>query len=126
MTKQVFDIAAGLEKISGCEFDINHYEGYPACYNDEALTALAEDAVREALGEERILQLEKPLSFSEDFSYYTKMTDTPGCYMMLHAGHEGPLVALHNPKCAVREEAMPYGMTAMTAAALKYLGSAVG
>ena len=126
VTKQVFDIAAGLEKISGCEFDINHYEGYPACYNDEALTALAEDAVREALGEERILQLEKPLSFSEDFSYYTKMTDTPGCYMMLHAGHEGPLVALHNPKCAVREEAMPYGMTAMTAAALKYLGSAVG
>lgn len=126
VTKQVFDIAAGLEKISGCEFDINHYEGYPACYNDEALTALAEDAVREALGEERILQLEKPLSFSEDFSYYTKMTDTPGCYMMLHAGHEGPLVALHNPKCAVREEAMPYGMTAMTAAALKYLGSAAG
>ena len=53
--KQVFDIAAGLEKISGCEFDINHYEGYPACYNDEALTALAEGAVREALGEERTL-----------------------------------------------------------------------
>lgn len=42
--------------------------------------------------------------------------------MMLHAGHEGPLVALHNPQCAVREEAMPYGMTAMTAVALQYLG----
>ena len=110
VTKQVFDIAAGVEKISGCEFDINHYEGYPACYN--------------ALGEERIIHIEKPLSFSEDFSYYTKMTGTPGCYMMLYAGHEGPLVALHNPKCAVKEEAMPYGMTAMTSAALKYLNSA--
>lgn len=123
VNKQVYDITAGLEKISGCEFDINHYEGYPACYNDEALTALAQDAVREALGEEQILQVEKPFSFSEDFSYYTKMTGTPGCYMMLYAGHEGPLVALHNPKCAVREEVMPYGMTAMTAAALKYLNS---
>ncbi len=122
VTKQVFEIAAGMEKISGCEFDINHYEGYPACYNDEALTELAEVAVGEALGEENIIHFEKPLSFSEDFSYFTKMTDTPGCYMMLFAGHEGPLVALHNPKCAVKEEAMPYGMVAMSSVALKYLG----
>ena len=76
----------------------------------------------EALGEENIIHFEKPLSFSEDFSYFTKMTDTPGCYMMLFAGHDGPLVALHNPKCAVKEEAMPYGMAAMSSVALKYLG----
>ncbi len=124
VTRQVFDIAAGMEKVSGCKFDINHYEGYPACYNDEALTELAEGAVGEALGEENIVHFEKPLSFSEDFSYFTKMTDTPGCYMMLFAGHEGPLVALHNPKCAVKEEAMPYGMAAMSSVALKYLDSA--
>ncbi len=123
VTKQVFDIAAGMEKVSGCEFDINHYEGYPACYNDEALTELAEIAIGEALGEDSIIHFEKPLSFSEDFSYFTKMTGTPGCYMMLFAGHEGPLVALHNPKCAVKEEAMPYGMAAMSSVALKYLGS---
>ncbi len=122
VTKQVFDIAAGMEKVSGCEFDINHYEGYPACYNDEALTELAEAAIGEALGEDSIIHFEKPLSFSEDFSYFTKMTGTPGCYMMLFAGHEGPLVALHNPKCAVKEEAMPYGMAAMSSVALKYLG----
>ncbi len=122
VTKQVFDIAAGMEKVSGCEFDINHYEGYPACYNDEALTELAEIAIGEALGEDSIIHFEKPLSFSEDFSYFTKMTGTPGCYMMLFAGHEGPLVALHNPKCAVKEEAMPYGMAAMSSVALKYLG----
>lgn len=121
VTKQVFDIAAGLEKISGCEFDINHYDGYPACYNDEKLTKQTRSAVSAALGEENVIDIEKPLSFSEDFSYYTKMTGTPGCYMMLYAGHEGPLVALHNPKCAVKEEAMPYGMAAMASAALAYL-----
>lgn len=123
VTKQVFDIMEGLEKVSGCKFDINHYDGYPACYNDEELTKQTRNAVAAQLGEENVIDIEKPLSFSEDFSYYTKMTGTPGCYMMLYAGHEGPLVALHNPKCAVKEEAMPYGMSAMTAAALSYLNS---
>lgn len=123
VTKQVFDIAEGLEKVSGCKFDINHYEGYPACYNDEEVTKLTRNAVAAELGEENVIDIEKPLSFSEDFSYYTKMTGTPGCYMMLYAGHEGPLVALHNPKCAVKEEAMPYGISAMTTAALSYLNN---
>ena len=41
---------------------------------------------------------------------------------MLHAGHEGDeLVSLHNPKCSVKEEAMPYGIAVMTNAALAYL-----
>lgn len=122
VNKQVYDIIKGLEAISSCKINVDHYEGYPACYNDEGLTDLAMKAAGETVGEDRIIYLDKPLSFSEDFSYYSKMAGGPGCYIMLHAGHEGDeLVSLHNPKCSVKEEAMPYGIAVMTNAALAYL-----
>ena len=119
--EQVYKIAKGVEEISGCKIDINHYEGYPACVNDAVLTEDAMKAVERELGEGSTVLLDKPMSFSEDFSYYTNMTGTPGMYMFLYAGHEGELVPLHNPKMHVKEEAMPYGCAAMTAAALDYL-----
>lgn len=121
VAEQVFQIAKGVEALSGTKVDINHYEGYPACYNDPALTREAMEAVSEALGEEHAEEISLPYSFSEDFSYYTEMTGTPGLFMMVKAGHIGEMVALHNAKCAMSEEAMPMGMAAMITVALNYL-----
>lgn len=121
VTEQVFRIAKGVEALSGTKIDINHYEGYPACYNDPELTKEAMKAVTEELGAEHAEEIGRPYSFSEDFSYYTEMTGTPGLFMMVKAGHMGEMVALHNAKCAMREEAMPFGMAAMITVALNYL-----
>ena len=121
VAEQVFQIAKGVEALSGTKVDINHYEGYPACYNDPALTREAMEAVSEALGEEHAEEISLPYSFSEDFSYYTEMTGTPGLFIMVKAGHIGEMVALHNAKCAMSEEAMPLGMAAMITVALNYL-----
>lgn len=121
VAEQVFQIAKGVEALSGTKVDINHYEGYPACYNDPALTREAMEAVSEALGEEHAEEISLPYSFSEDFSYYTEMTGTPWLFMMVKAGHIGEMVALHNAKCAMSEEAMPLGMAAMITVALNYL-----
>lgn len=121
VTEQVFQIAKGVEALSGTKIDINHYEGYPACYNDPELTKEAMKAVTEELGAEHAEEIGRPYSFSEDFSYYTEMTGTPGLFMMVKAGHMGEMVALHNAKCAMREEAMPFGMAAMITVALNYL-----
>lgn len=121
VAEQVFQIAKGVEALSGTKVDINHYEGYPACYNDPALTREAMEAVSEALGEEHAEEISLPYSFSEDFIYYTEMTGTPGLFMMVKAGHIGEMVALHNAKCAMSEEAMPLGMAAMITVALNYL-----
>lgn len=125
VTEQVMQIARGVEELSGTTIDINHYEGYPACFNDPELTKKACEAVADALGEEHTEVIKVPYSFSEDFSYYTEMTGTPGMFMMVKAGHMGDLVALHNPKCAMEEDAMLYGMSAMITAALDYLDKKV-
>lgn len=121
VTEQVYSIAKGVEAFSGATVDINHYEGYPACYNDPELTAEIMEVMTEAVGADRVSEKSEPYSFSEDFSYYTEMTGTPGVYMMVKAGHEGELVALHNAKCAMKEDAMPYGIAALVTAATSYL-----
>lgn len=119
--EQVHQIAKGVEAMSGCKIEIDHYEGYPACFNDGDLIDGMKDALSKTLGEENIIELKDPMSFSEDFSYFTEMSEVPGAYMMLYAGHEGDLVSLHNPKCALKEEAMPVGAAAMTSVALHFL-----
>lgn len=120
--RQVFEIARGIEGLSGCKVGIHHTEGYPTCVNDKALVACARDAVRAELGEGAVVELEHPLSFSEDFSYYGNLTGVPSAYFMLLAGHEGDeLVSLHNPKCALREEAMPSGVAALAGIAVAFL-----
>lgn len=122
VAEQVMEIAKGVEALSGTQVHVHHYEGYPACYNDPSLTRNTMAAMKETLGEEHVVYENNPASFSEDFSYFTEMTGTPGTYMFLFGGYEGEeMVALHNPKLAMKEDVMPYGMTAMAAAAMNYL-----
>ncbi len=124
VTRQVFEVAKGVEALSGATVDINHYEGYPACFNDHNLTAEAREVVIETLGMENVIDLEKPLTFSEDFSYFTEMTGTPGSYLVLYGGHEGDGVyPLHNSKCAMKEDAMINGMATLCAVATNHLNN---
>ena len=121
---QMFDIAKGMESISGCSVDIYHYYGYPAAYNDPGLVSLARAALTKELGSEALVELEKPAAFSEDFAYYYKDGGVPSAFFLIYAGHEGDKVyPLHNAKCAMKEEVMPYGARALAAMALEYLNA---
>ena len=122
LTEEYFAIGKGIEAMTGCQVNIHHYEGYPSVYNDHALTALVRRAAVSVLGEELVEDRKDPFAFSEDFSYFTKMTGKPGCYFMVAAGYTGDQVyPLHNCKCSMREEAMLSGVSVMTGAALTYL-----
>lgn len=118
---QLFEIAKGVEILSGCKVEISYVEGYPPCFNDAQMVDVVRRAAKESLGEESIIELEEPFSFSEDFSYYRTLTGVPSAFFGLYAGNVGSFGGLHNPKCAVQEEAMPYGITAMAAAAVEFL-----
>ena len=121
--QQMFAIAKGMESVSGCNFDVYHYYGYPTAYNDKELVDLAREAVTEELGPNSIVELEKPMGFSEDFAYYRQMGGVPSAFFMVCAGHNGDAVyPLHSAKCSMKEEAMPYGIRTLASIALKYLG----
>lgn len=122
LVEEYFAIGKGIEAMSGCQVNIHHYEGYPSVYNDHALTALVRRAAVAAVGEEHVEDKKDPFSFSEDFSYFTKMTGKPGCYFMVSAGYTGDQVyPLHSPKCSMQEEAMLTGVSVMASSALTYL-----
>lgn len=120
--QQMFGIAKGMESISGCHFDVYHYYGYPTVVNDDALVDIARDAVKEELGADAVVELDKPMGFSEDFAYYQQMTGTPCAYFMLYGGHGGDQVyPLHSDHCILKEEAMPAGIRTLASIATAYL-----
>lgn len=122
LTEEYFAIGKGIEAMSGCQVNIHHYEGYPSVYNDHALTALVRRAAVNVVGEAKVEDRKDPFSFSEDFSYFTKLTGKPGSYFMVSAGYTGDQVyPLHSPKCSMREEAMITAVSVMAGTALTYL-----
>ena len=118
---KVYDIAEGVEKISGCKINVNYIKGYDACINDPELNDFVRDTIIEKLGKEHYDLLPEPMGFSEDFGYYGSLTGLPTVIMMLKVGHVNDLVTLHNPHFAGYEEAMPYGMAAMCSSVVGFL-----
>ena len=79
-------------------------------------------AVEKELGEGSAVVLDKPMSFSEDFSYYGNATGTPSLFLLLNAGYLGDAPhSLHDARCTFQEEALECGVAAMCATALKIL-----
>lgn len=119
--RQIKGIAHGIELTSGNTVDINHGKYYPSLSNDWNLTDFVKKTLIDSMGEENIINLKRPMSFSEDFSYYPIETGVPCTFLLLFAGYEGEFVSLHNPKCILREEAMLNGIVALANIAIKFL-----
>ncbi len=117
----VYRIAEGVEKISGCKIEVDEKIGYDACFNDIGLSEKVRAAIIETLGEDKLEIFKEPLGFSEDFSFYSTLTGVPELFMILQAGNAGELAPLHNAHCTFNEEAIPYGMAAVTGSALSLL-----
>lgn len=118
----VYKIARAVESVSGCRIDVEPVKGYDACFNDPELSEFLLAELPGIVGEDHVQYLKEPMGFSEDFSFFSTLTGVPSVFMILKAGHLGDeLHTLHNAQCAVHEEAMPYGIAAMTGAAIAYL-----
>lgn len=121
---EVMRLARGTAELSACKFDVEHIEGYGSVVNDPKLLKLGAEAVAEELGPDYVDNLEEPLSFSEDFSYYGNATGTPSLFLLLNAGYLGEEShSLHDARCTFKEEALECGVTAMVATAVKILDS---
>jgi amidohydrolase len=121
--RQIKGIARGIEFTSGTTVEINHGKYYPSLSNDLVLTDFVKRTLIASMGDENVVTLTKPMSFSEDFSYYTIETGVPCTFLFLFGGYKGDFVSLHNPKCILREEAMLNGIIALSNIAIKFLSN---
>ena len=73
----------------GATGDVALNESYPGVVNDDSMTALAEAAARDLLGDGRVHVIDRPTLTTEDFGYF--LMERPGSFYHVGAGCALPL-----------------------------------
>ncbi len=111
----------GIAEAMGGRASVRIIEGYPPGFNDPAMTDLAEEAVRRALGDNAIHPPIGPSTGAEDFAFMSRLV--PGVFMRLGVKDPcwpAPHMA-HKPDFQIDERSLKIGATAMVAVAVGYL-----
>lgn len=113
-------VIKGITEAHGATYTFDYEQGYAAINNDDAITEVIADVVREQYGED-VLEVHRPQMGAEDFSAF--MTKAPGTYFKIGARNEeeGIVYPHHHPKFSVDEEALQYGVNIFVNAVFKFL-----
>nr|WP_283759326.1 M20 family metallopeptidase [Roseofilum casamattae] len=112
-------IVSNICSTYGARYQLQYSNLVPSVQNDIKMTQLLENAAREALGCDRVLNLLEPSLGAEDFSLY--LDHAPGSMFRLGVGRAGQTnYPLHHPKFAVDEAAIAVGVTTLAYAAYQY------
>ncbi|GEL04621.1 M20 family metallopeptidase [Rummeliibacillus stabekisii] len=114
-------VIKGITEAHEATYDFKYEFGYRPVINDEEVTTVIEETVREVFGEEA-LDLMKPNMGGEDFSAY--MEKAPGCFFYVGAGNEekGITYPHHHARFTVDEDALEIGVKTFLHAVFKFLG----
>ncbi len=123
--EHTYAIAKGVEELSGCRIEIDFNTGYACVENDDALTELAEAALKEELGPDSCFYMDAPATGSEDFSEYHLTGGIPTTFMWLNAkpAEGNTAMPLHSAKCSFDPEVLKAGAAGFAAIAIRYLNS---
>ena len=97
--------------------EVTHH--YPVTCNAPVATHHVRRVAHRMIGAENTLEIEAPSMGAEDFSYY--LQKVPGSFFFLGVDSpaaDGPLIALHHPSFDFNDEALPTGISMLTALAL--------
>ncbi|RKQ60587.1 amidohydrolase [Thermovibrio guaymasensis] len=111
----------GVSEAYGGNYEFEFEEGTPPLINDEKVTLFVIGKMRELLGEERVIILDRPTMGGEDFSVYLQYV--PGTFIRLGSRNEekGTVYPLHNSRFDVDEDALPVGVAVESYLALQWL-----
>lgn len=110
-------IAGGIAEALGCSHKLDYIFGIPGVINDPAVISAFGSAAAAVIGQDNVINLERPLMGSEDFAYFLEKIPT-GAIFRLGVGGDKPL-ALHNPLFDFPDAAIPTGVAAMVQFALQ-------
>ena len=116
--RRVKEIVEGVACAMGCVAEVNIIEGYPVTHNDAGLVDRTHRIAARALGEDRVVPLERPVMGGEDFSFYGACARA--CFFTLGlcpAGETYPL--LHTPEFDFNDDATSTGIEMLVRCALE-------
>jgi amidohydrolase len=113
-------IVKGITDAHEANYEFNYQFGYRPVINNDEVTSVIEETVREVFGEEA-LDLMRPNMGGEDFSAY--MEKAPGCYFYVGAGNaeQGITYPHHHARFTIDEDALEIGVKTFIHAAFKFL-----
>lgn len=118
--KRIHEIAEGVAAAQGASVTIEYKRGYPPTVNDDAMAAVARNAVTKVVGEANVVGM-KPIMPAEDMSYF--LEERPGAYFMTGCRNEekGIVWPHHHPKFDLDEDALGIGTAALVQVAIDFL-----
>lgn len=111
-------ILKGIADGSGGSYKFQFNQGYPAVTNDPDVTGAFCGTARSLLGEEGVLEMERPVMAGEDFAFYQE--HFPGTFFFLGSGSEesGSTWSWHHPRYNVDERCFLTGAPLMASLGL--------
>jgi amidohydrolase len=113
-------IIKGVTAAHDASYEFEYQRGYRPVVNDEEVTRILEETVREVFGEES-LEMMAPIMGGEDFSAFQQVTS--GTFVFVGAGNEekGITAPHHHPCFTVDEDSLENGLKVHVSAAFKLL-----
>lgn len=121
--KRVTEVVEGITKSmrGSCEIDIQ--ESYPCLYNDDLMVDLVKQCAEDIVGEDNIINLEKPSMGVESFAYFSM--ERPSAFYFLGAGNseKGINNPAHGSFFDIDENCLPIGVSIQCKMAYDYLNN---
>lgn len=122
LPKWIRGIVEGICNIYGAKCEIHYNHRLPSVQNDLHLTKIMEKAAKEALGEEKVINILEPSLGAEDFAVY--LDHAPGTMFRLGIGMEDKKnYPLHHPRFELDESSIITGVITMAYSAYQYFSS---
>jgi len=115
--QRIREVIDGLAQASQVRASFSIAYSLPSVNNDPLLTRICCGAVRDLVGEEGLVPVDKPSMGGEDFAWYLR--ECPGCMLRLGVGTPlKPIRHLHSTRFDVNETALPVGAGALARSVL--------
>jgi amidohydrolase len=123
LQREIPKIAGGVASALGAHFEFEYHRGYPPTVNEESMTDLVRDTVREAAGTAAAVEQDVSMG-AEDMSLV--LQEVPGCYFFLGSMNQrkGLIHPHHSSHFNFDEEAMPLGVETWVRLVQRFLNAA--
>ena len=117
--KRMDEVLQGITKAAGATYTFDFTEGYPAVINDGSTTEKLKNSAKMMLGDDKVVELDRPSMAGEDFSFYQK--EFPGTFFFLGTGSDeaDSKWDWHHPRYNIDERGLLTGSRVMAAVALE-------
>tara|TARA_R100001143_G_C3360031_1_gene134867 strand:+ start:1613 stop:2809 length:1197 start_codon:yes stop_codon:yes gene_type:complete len=111
--KRMEEIIKSTTEGAGGSYKFQFIEGYPAVINDDKCTQKLSDAAYKMLGNEKVIELNRPMMAGEDFAFYQE--EFPGSFFFLGSGSDeaDSKWSWHHPRYNIDERAFLTGSALM-------------